>query len=258
MTRRQQDEGGGGIGTEPAGGVGAPRPAVGVAAFAARVLALTAAVWMTTSCAAQAMGDPYPVGADAAPGADMRASERPGPVDRDTIRRLLAEAEAAYQAERWTQALESFKAVTAFDADNAQAWLRIGNLHHRRGQLLAAAGAYRKAAGDARPEQRAKALVNLASVNLELATAALDDAQALADGQAMPVVTATARDGVAVDVARQRRRLDRLASPRERSEATVDPGTVAPAGASRAARAAGLPSPGVRPAIEYVRGAPRP
>lgn len=246
---------------------------------AGKVLALTASVWMGSACFAQAQWDPQSVfadplapgltgaasGAGAGPvaGAGPELSATPGPIDQATIDRLLGEAESAYRAGRWGQALESFKAVTAFDADNPQAWLRIGNLNHRRGQLLAAASAYRRAAtnaaarggglaaadpggagtraagaagrdvaGEGLPgarvaraagggaaaavagnrELRAKALVNLASVNLELATTALDEARATETADAS-AATVAAWDGAAEEITKQLERIDRMRRP---------------------------------------------
>jgi hypothetical protein len=96
------------------------------------VIALTALLWLNAGCATQGPPvDPFPVAADlAAPKVDRtgpRADDASpsGPVDPATIARLLAEAEDAYEGARWGQALEAFKAVTAFDSANPQAWLRI-------------------------------------------------------------------------------------------------------------------------------------
>ena len=111
------------------------------------------------------------------------------PASPETIGRLLEEANAAYQAQLWDQAMDAFKAVVALDPDNALGWLRIGNLHHRKKQWIAASVAYRKAdtrsqktaSGD---ELRARALFNLAAVNLEMAEAAIEQAMALPSNDA--------------------------------------------------------------------------
>ncbi|MGD9872450.1 MAG: hypothetical protein AB7S63_15555 [Thauera sp.] len=209
-------------------------------ASAHRVLALTALLWLNAGCATQGqLVDPFPgtaglaapsvdrglpaadwsvPGADrsvpgtdrSAPGAAAEPAVRP--VDQATLERLLAEAEDAYEGARWGQALEAFKAVTAFDPGNPQAWLRIGNLHHRRGHLLAAASAYRKAGSGAQGEARLKALVNLVSVNLELARAALDEARALA-GDGADATTA-ARGALGAELARQADALERFSRAR--------------------------------------------
>ena len=214
---------------------------------ARRVIALTALLWLNAGCATQGqLVDPFPgtaglaapsvdrslpgadrsvPGADGSvpsadrspPGADRRspgaaAEPAASPVDGPTIERLLAEAEDAYEGARWGQALEAFKAVTAFDPGNPQAWLRIGNLHHRRGHLLAAASAYRKAGSGAQGEARLKALVNLASVNLELAGAALDEARALAGDGAD--ATTSAREALGAELTGQADALERFSRAR--------------------------------------------
>ncbi|GAA4406230.1 hypothetical protein GCM10023089_14550 [Quisquiliibacterium transsilvanicum] len=243
------------------------------------MIALTALLWLNAGCATQGPPvDPFPVAADlAAPKVDRtgpRADDASpsGPVDPATIARLLAEAEDAYEGARWGQALEAFKAVTAFDSANPQAWLRIGNLHHRRGHLLAAASAYRKAGSGAQGEARLKALVNLASVNLELAGAALDEARALAGDGAD--TTATAREALGAELAGQADALERVTRARpwaggkgaeadlprsrgvERDRAVGrDRASAREAAAQRSAQPRPDPEP---PRIEYLRGAPRP
>ena len=59
---------------------------------------------------------------------------------------MHADAEEAYRSRRWSEAMQAFNAIVVFEPNHARAWLRIGNLHHRRKQLLSAASAYRKAA----------------------------------------------------------------------------------------------------------------
>ena len=104
--------------------------------------------------------DPPPTAASTATRADLAA--------------LLNEGEAAYRARRNDAALAAFEKVVALDADQALAWLRIGNLHQQRRNWFKALGAYRRVAarssGDGLdPALRAKALYNLAMINLELA-----------------------------------------------------------------------------------------
>ena len=217
-------------------------------------------------------------------GADrMRVDDAGAPVDAATIDRLLHEAEDAYAAARWGQALEAFKAVTTFDARNRQAWLRIGNLHQRRGHLLAAASAYRRAGqpgadnddaarvedgagasltGTSEASVRAKALLNLALVNLELAEAALNEAASLSPDDRVVVTTNAAQaqaqaaltpvDAALVAqqaglLARRQRIADRL----ERIAGGVSGGPrIESVGASAA--------PDNSSAVEYLRGAPAP
>lgn len=254
---------------------------------ARRVIALTALLWLNAGCATQGQAlDPFPGVAElAAPKAERTAprteeGRRAKSVDQATIARLLAEAEDAYEGARWGRALEAFKAVTAFDSGNPQAWLRIGNLHHRRGHLLAAASAYRKAGSGAqgeagsgaRDEARLKALVNLASVNLELAGAALDEARALA-GEGSDA-TAAAQGALGAELAGQADALERFSRARpwaggkgaeavaprsrgvERDRAMRrDRASAGEPAAERSAQPRPAPEP---PRIEYLRGAPRP
>ena len=119
----------------------------------------------------------------------QRASGRTAGPDARAVPRLVEEAESAYRAQRWETALDAYKAVVALQPEYAHGWLRIGNLHQRRGQWLAAASAYRKSAEQAQRSPgedhatRTKALLNLASVNLEMAEAALGQAGAGGEGE---------------------------------------------------------------------------
>ncbi len=222
--------------------------------------------------------------AERSAGADrMRVDDASAPVDAATIDRLLHEAEDAYAAARWGQALEAFKAVTTFDARNRQAWLRIGNLHQRRGHLLAAASAYRRAGqpgagnddaarvedgagasltGTSEASVRAKALLNLALVNLELAEAALNEAASLSPDDRVVVTTnaapaQAARTPVDAELAAQQAgllaRRQRIADRLERIAGGVSGGPrIESVGVSAA------PAPDSSSAVEYLRGAPAP
>jgi tetratricopeptide (TPR) repeat protein len=203
MTPRRHDVGGASLAGDPS------RPAPATRGFRA-VPRVPGLHWARSACAVALVA----AAASAFASGPERPRESPGPARPDaaeTLARLLDDAESAYRARRWPQAMDAFKAVTAFDPDNARAWLRIGNLHHRRGQWVAAAAAYRKAVprdgpprapdatGAADPADpadpagavRAKALLNLASVNLELARAAL------AELGRLPPELAAARDDIA-------------------------------------------------------------
>jgi len=223
-------------------------------------------------------------------GAPSSKARRSAPPEAAAL--LLREAEEAYRARRWDIALEAFRRVVALDSEHAGAWLRIGNLHHRRSQWLSAASAYRKAADraardGAAPEPgsavsgnpssdvglrdiQAKALLNLASVNLEMAEAALTQAAALSR-------TSTEQAPAGEVVAEQARRLaERLqgrfpiptgataASTAPKSTFTTVP-TSAPTSGLRGTASSvqeippsgSLRSPGgTTPVIEYLRGAP--
>lgn len=285
-------------------------------AAAKRVLLLTAMLWLGTGPAASSSaGMPWGPELWSLPSEEAPPAEATGavaPVDRDTIVRLLGEAEAIYQEGRWSQAMEAFKAVTAFDAGNPFAWLRIGNLHHRRGQLLAAASAYRKAAGAAAasvlaaattareagvaagpgtstafrasrasaetvaaasaepPETqqaRIKALINLASVNTELAEAALEQAHKLGHRQPASMAKQPTADELAARIAAMADRVSAAGAdiaepsalpagpPALRGDRPA-PSPARPARTGRERKAAEASSG--RPAVEYLRGAPQP
>jgi hypothetical protein len=115
------------------------------------------------------------------------------PLAPETMERLYEEADAAYRGERWTAAMQGFRALVGYEPGHGRAWFRIGNLHQLRRQYLAAAGAYRRASAaadpggpDAPPAEamvRNKALLNLALVNLEMAREALAYVEPQSDGQ---------------------------------------------------------------------------
>lgn len=86
----------------------------------------------------------------------------------------LAEAEILYRASRFDEALPAFRAIVDADPAHAHAWLRIGNILHRKREWFDALSAYRKAARpQADPAIREKAVYNVALLNLELARQAM-------------------------------------------------------------------------------------
>jgi uncharacterized membrane protein (UPF0127 family) len=86
----------------------------------------------------------------------------------------LAEAETLYRASRFDEALPAFRAIVDSDPGHAHAWLRIGNILHRKREWFDALSAYRKAARpQADPAIREKAVYNVALLNLELARQAM-------------------------------------------------------------------------------------
>ncbi|MEZ5652438.1 MAG: hypothetical protein R3E87_18015 [Burkholderiaceae bacterium] len=92
----------------------------------------------------------------------------------------LERAEAAYRARRYEVALEQFGLVAATD-DHPLAWLRIGNIWHRQGQVAMAMDAYGRARdAAARVGQkrglRERAIMNIALLSLDQAQRALDAA----------------------------------------------------------------------------------
>src|SRR5690606_12103431 len=86
----------------------------------------------------------------------------------------LAEAETLYRAGRFDSALPAFRSIVDTDPSHAHAWLRIGNILHRKRDWFDALSAYRKAARpQADPAIREKAVYNVALLNLELARQAM-------------------------------------------------------------------------------------
>lgn len=194
---------------------------------------------------------------------------------RVDLPRLLDEGEAAYRARRNDAALAAFERVVALDADHALAWLRIGNLHQQRRDWFKALGAYRRAAARSAgegfdPALRAKALYNVAIINLELAQQTLRTLERIGP----PAAAAGPREPLSAAVSAARRRLEAFAPPGEpnasQASATASrpsasasqasaPGPRAPSRAapSRGAPPRGEPEPEL-PRIDYIRGAPRP
>src|SRR5690606_2042333 len=110
--------------------------------------------------------------------------------------------------------LATFQRVVSLDPNQAAAWLRVGNLHHLRGDLFKALAAYRRVASrsggeGADPALRAKALYNLALINLELAQQSLRTLERIGPAAAGP------REPLSAAVQAARRRLAPFASADE-------------------------------------------
>lgn len=115
---------------------------------------------------------PLEAGTSRAPDAESKSTPAsPDPVE---VSVRLSEAEGLYREARYDEAQRAFSAIVAADPGHAHAWLRIGNLMHRKRNWFDALSAYRKAA---RPQAdhaiREKAVYNIALLNLELARHAL-------------------------------------------------------------------------------------
>lgn len=216
---------------------------------------------------------------DATPMPDARVdavdAPRSGAASRADLARLLAEGEAAYRARRSDAALAAFEQIVAMEPDHALAWLRLGNLHQQRRDWFKALGAYRRAAARTAgegidPALRAKALYNLAMINLELAQQTLRTLERMGP----PAAAAGPREPLSAAVAAARRRLEGFAPPGERTAlpdaAAGASGAAAPASkASAPAPRAPLRTPSREapprseaqpelPRVDYIRGAPRP
>mgnify|MGYP001140231352 CR=1 FL=1 len=183
--------------------------------------------------------------------------------NRGDLARLLGEGEAAYRARSNDAALAAFERVVALDPDHALSWLRIGNLHQQRRDWFKALGAYRRAASRSGgegfdPALRAKALYNLAIINLELAQQTLRTLERIGP----PAAAAGPREPLSAAVSAARQRLEAFAPPRE--PAASQASAPAPRAPSRTASSRGVPPRGEPepepelPRIDYIRGAPRP
>lgn len=256
------------------------RAAVGAAASAATIAACATSaspLAAATSYLPDDLANTYDAGPpatapDVAPGSSARAA--PAPQSPDALARLLEEGEAAYRARRHDEALAVFQRVVAIDPAQTQAWLRLGNLHHRRGKWFEALSAYRRVAargsGDGVDASlRAKALYNLALINLDLAQQSLRTLERIGPAAA----AAGEREPLSEAVQSVRRRLDVF------GEAEQAPRPAARSAAGSAARSAsrseGRPetrgdasarsapnrSSGTQdelPRVDYFRGAPKP
>ena len=247
--------------------------------------AATAATASIGACAAQAaqleppsLPDEIVDAFDVPDGASLPDT---GATTRADLPRLLAEGEAAYRARRADEALAAFQRVVALDPAHALSWLRIGNLHQQRRDWFKALAAYRRVAARSAgegidPALRAKALHNLAMINLELAQQTLRTLERMG-----PAATAAGpREPLSAAVAAARRRLEALAPPGEssrsatstaarpasapapaRATARATAPAPAPTSASRATSRAASPAQASEPElprVDYIRGAPRP
>lgn len=115
------------------------------------------------------------------PAADIRTV----PADTTPVQSArLAQAEILYRSSRFDEAMQAFKGIADADPSHAHAWLRIGNILHRKREWFDALSAYRKAA---RPQAdaaiREKAVYNIALLNLELARQAMKRLERIRDEQ---------------------------------------------------------------------------
>ncbi len=194
---------------------------------------------------------------------------------RIELEKRLAEAERLYRGGDFNEAMPVFRSIVDIDAAHAHAWLRIGNLLHRKRDWFNALTAYRRAA---RPQAdlaiREKAVYNVGVLNLELARQALkrleriradDDAgRGMGDAQREPGVSDRAVKQLSDQLGRS---YDALSAARSRTgygEASKSAGSTdinhmhgatGPEGASdqavrlsliRAAPSSATPSPGPR------------
>ncbi|MEZ5741309.1 MAG: tetratricopeptide repeat protein [Burkholderiaceae bacterium] len=98
----------------------------------------------------------------------------------------MARGEAAYRARNYDVAMDQFGLVAA-SSNHPFAWLRIGNIWHRRGNVPMALDAYNRARDAAAPngQQAAlfyRALMNISLLTLEQARQAVTEIGATAGG----------------------------------------------------------------------------
>lgn len=173
---------------------GSRRPTGRRPARTAAAAAAVAVVSMTAGCAGI---DPTTgsVLGNENPGSTSAVAERPetpqesegsmaNEVSRgsEEVSQALQAAEQAYRDRRFDEALAAFRQLAEDEPANAHAWLRIGNVLHRRRDWFDALSAYRKAA---RPQAataiREKAVYNIALLNLELARQAMKRLERIRD-----------------------------------------------------------------------------
>jgi hypothetical protein len=158
----------------------------------------------TAVCAQRARATETPTTAPAALRLEPLILTRP--LAPETIGRLLDEAEALYRSRRLIEARDAYTALVGFDPGNVHAWLRLGNVHQQMGRDAQALDAYRQAshsipetAADA--ASRGKALLNIALLNVALASRAIDELDAMNAASLKPQ-----RDAVGRRIGTERRR----------------------------------------------------
>lgn len=182
-----------------------------------------------------------------APSPPLTASPRSGSA-HGRPNSSLADAETLYRASRFDEALLAFRSIVDAEPAHAHAWLRIGNILHRKREWFDALSAYRKAARpQADPAIREKAVYNVALLNLELARQAMKRLERIRNEQAPTNGRAPAPRGAGVSDGAVRHLSDQVAvSYRALSavrQSTGSPGVRAESNAASAARAGAAPAP---------------
>ncbi len=196
-------------------------------------------------------------GQPAAPPLDA-ASALPPAASHDP-QALLARAEGSYRERRFDEALVLYDRLLSLQPSNAHAWLRLGNIHHRRRDWFKALAAYRRAAVrsiagvEIEPSLRAKAIYNTALIDLELARSSLRSLERLGDAASAAGDPAP----LAHEIERTQRRLDAFATNGPVPQPIVPPGSRSRSPAARPAAPA-VRKAEVLPKVDYIRGQPRP
>ncbi|MBW7925055.1 MAG: tetratricopeptide repeat protein [Burkholderiaceae bacterium] len=159
--------------------------------------------------------------------ASQRAAGREAvaPPSPSELAALQTQAEDAYRARRFDEAVAGYERLLALQPSNAQAWLRLGNVHHQRHDWFKALAAYRRAAArshagvETEPSLRAKAIYNVALINLELARQSLRSLEQLGEAAAAAANPAP----LAREVERTQRRLEAFATTQRASRGVARP-----------------------------------
>ncbi len=185
---------------------------------------------------------------------------------------LQSQADEAYRARRFDEAVSRYDRLLALQPSNAHAWLRLGNVHHQRRDWFKALAAYRRAGArslagvETDASLRAKAIYNVALINLELARQSLRSLERLGDAAAAAGDPAP----LAREIARAQRRLDRYSTNEivSRPPATAATPAATPVPASTrvstpaSSKGSASASPERKtdelPKVDYIRGEPRP
>ncbi|MCO5101136.1 MAG: tetratricopeptide repeat protein [Burkholderiaceae bacterium] len=185
------------------------------------------------------------------------------PVERSS---LQAQAEEAYRARRFADAAVLYDRLLALQPSDAHAWLRLGNIHHQRRDWLKALTAYRRASArtlagvETEASLRAKAIYNVALVNLELSRQSLRSLEQLVEAGHVVADPAPLRRQIEhtqdrLEALSTGAMIDRPAPPPAPAAA---PTGSTKAAASDAARAASARDGAAPPRVDYIRGLPKP
>lgn len=165
---------------------------------------------------------------------------------------LQSQAEDAYRARRFDEALALYERLVGLQPASARAWLRLGNVHHQRRAWFKAIAAYRRASArtiagvETEPIVRAKAYYNVALVDLELARQNLRSLERLGGASA----TVGDPAPLAREIDRTQRRLEAVFSRESATQPSDSVETITKAGPPRKA------DPPTK--VDYIRGEPRP
>ena len=120
-----------------------------------KTLVLALALGLSCACASEKAPPPPPPAPAPAPVPAPAPAPAPAPKPVDP----MVAAQALFDAQKYKEAAEAFRAITQKDPKNAKAWFELGYSLHSIGQIDEAIPAHEKAAEF--PDYRAAALYNL-------------------------------------------------------------------------------------------------